>query len=150
MRPERLSDQLAAFRDHVQNRWAKLTKQDVAGVDLDAGSLAAVLAKRYSMPTKEARLQADEFLHGLGTSLGEAAQVVGEAAGDLWRNGRQQVADAVSQGAEKVSDLWQSGRDRADLLCRRAEKMVAQRPFTSLAIAAGAGALLMMWLRRGR
>jgi ElaB/YqjD/DUF883 family membrane-anchored ribosome-binding protein len=148
MRPERLSDNLAAFRDHVQHRWGKLTKQDVAGVDLDASSLATVLARRYSMPNKEARQQADEFFHGLGTSLSEAAQVVGEAAGDLWRNSRQHVADVVNQGTEKVTDLWQSGRDRTDVLRRRAEKMVAQRPLTSLAIAAGAGALLMMWLRR--
>jgi ElaB/YqjD/DUF883 family membrane-anchored ribosome-binding protein len=148
MRSERLLDGVHSFRDQVHRRWDKLTKHEVENIDLDASSLASALAKRYSLPTKDARQQAEEFIAGLGTSFSEAAHVVGEAASDLWRNGREHVTEAMSQGAEKVTDLWQSARDRMDLLCRRTEKAVVQRPMTSLAIAAGVGALLMIWLRR--
>jgi ElaB/YqjD/DUF883 family membrane-anchored ribosome-binding protein len=148
MRPERLLDKLESLREQVQRRWAKLTKQDVASVDLDASTLAAALTKRYSLPTKEARQQAEEFLGGLGTSLSEAAQAVGEAASDLWRSGREHVTDAVHQGTEKVTDLWESGREQMSSLGKRAEKAVVQKPLTSLLIAAGVGALLALWLRR--
>jgi ElaB/YqjD/DUF883 family membrane-anchored ribosome-binding protein len=141
MRSDRLQDNLESFRAQLQRKWSKLTQQDVLGIEGDAGTLAATLAKRYSLSVKDAREQADEFLGGMGTSLREAAQAVGDAAGNLWRSGRNQVTEAVSSGAEKVTSLWESG-------CQKAEKAMSQRPLTSLAIAAGAGAVLMLLLRR--
>jgi ElaB/YqjD/DUF883 family membrane-anchored ribosome-binding protein len=148
MRTDRLVENLESFRDQVAQKWSKFTKQDLAGIEADAGSLASTLAKRYSLSTKDARDQAEEFLSGLGTSFREAAQAIGDAATDLWRNGRAQVSEVVSSGADRVTEMWQSGRDQANTLCKRVEKSVAQQPLTSLAIAAGAGALLMLWLRR--
>jgi ElaB/YqjD/DUF883 family membrane-anchored ribosome-binding protein len=141
MRSERLHDNLAALRDQVHRKWSRLTKQDVAGIEGDAATLATTLAKRYSLSQREAHEQAAEFLGGFGTTLHEAAQTVGDAAGDLWRNSRDQVTEAVSNGATRVTDLWESGRERA-------EKVITQRPLTSLAIAAGVGAALMLLLRR--
>lgn len=148
MRSNRLHENLESFRDQVQRKWSKLTKQDITGIEGDVGTLVSTLSKRYSLSVKDAREQADEFLGGLSTSLREAVQAVGDAASDLWRSGRDQVTGAVSSGAEQVTDLWASGRERASELGRRAERAVSDRPLTSLAIAAGVGALLMLWLRR--
>lgn len=148
MKLERIGEQLDAFRDEVSRKWSKLTKSDLAELDHDLGSLSGVLSKRYSMPAKQAREEAESFVDSFGTTFKEAAELVGDAARDLWRSGKNRVADVVSAGGEKATDLWDAGREQVTDLQRRAHRAVNDRPLTSLAIAAGIGALLAIFLKR--
>lgn len=148
MRLERIGEQLDAFRDEVARKWSKLTKSDLAEVDHDLASLSGVLARRYSLPAGKAREEAESFMASFGTTFKEAANLVGDAARDLWRNGKGHVVDAVQAGSEKVGDFWDASRQQVDDLQKRARRAIHDKPVTSLAVAAGVGALLALWMRR--
>lgn len=148
MRFERIGEQLAAFRGEVGNRWSKLTKTDLAGIDPDVDSLTGALSRRYSLSAAKAKQEAQQFLDGLGTTVMDAAHVVGDAARDLWRNGKHSVADVVQSGGQKVGDLLGAGREQLQSLQQRAGRSVNERPLTSIAVAVGVGALLGFLLRR--
>jgi len=148
MRLTHVHEQLAAFRREVARKWSKLTKADLESVDCELGSLSEIVAKRYSIPARQARQQAEAFLDGFGTTFREAVSLVGEASRDLWRNGRHHVNEAVHSGAEKAGDLLQTGRDQLAALRQRTGKLVGDHPLTSIAVAAGAGVLLALLLRR--
>ncbi len=113
MKLERIGEQLDAFRDEVSRKWSKLTKSDLAELDHDLGSLSGVLSKRYSMPAKQAREEAESFVNGFGTSFKEAAELVGDAARDLSRVAfsRQQRTTAAELLASIEAGL--AARDRA-------------------------------------
>jgi ElaB/YqjD/DUF883 family membrane-anchored ribosome-binding protein len=143
-----MGGQVEDLKREMRKQWSKLSKADLEGLDFDVGRLATVVARRYSIPAKAAREQVDAFVDQFGTTFREATQLVGDAARDLWRNGAASVSDAVHSGSEKASELWASGRERLTEFGERAHKTVQSRPWTSVAIAAGAGVLLGLLLRR--
>lgn len=170
MKLDRIQEHLENFRREAGRKWNKLTKQDLESVEADLGSLSEAVAKRYQMSAKQARTEAETFLADFGTTFREAAQMVGEAARDLWNNGRSTLTDAVQNGTEKASGIFAAGRDKASELLDagreraselydasrdqvvalrdRAEKVVVARPLTSIAVAVGVGALLALLFRR--
>ncbi len=148
MRLERISSQVGDLKRQMQQQWTKLTKADLEQLDFDLGRLSQVVAKRYAIPAKQAREQVDAFVAQSGTTFREASQLIGDAAKDLWRNGTTQVADAVQSGSEKASALWATGREQLAEFGERASRTLKQRPWTSVAIAAGTGILLGLLLRR--
>ena len=150
MRLERLSGQVDELKRQLRRKWSKLTHSDLERLDFDVDRLTQVVAKRYEIPAQEARAQVEEFVAHVGATFREASQFFGDAARDLWRNGRAQVMDAMHAGSERASELWHRGRDRAGDFWHKASGTVQQRPWTSLAVVAGLGALIgvLLWRRR--
>lgn len=142
MRLERIQEHLDAFRRAAALRWTRLTPADLADVEADTDNLGDVVARRYSLSTAAGRAEAAEFFADFGTSLGEAAEVVGDAARDLWRNGRHHVVEAVHIGTDKVQGAWQRGSSKLRTWCDRTEAWVERRPFLALGAAFGFGAML--------
>jgi len=143
-----MGDQVEDLKREMRRKWSKLNKADLDGVDFDAGRLAHVVARRYSIPAEQAREQVDEFVEQSGATFREATQFLGEAARDLWRSGAAHVAGAVHSGSEKASELWTTGREQLSDLGKRANDTVRSRPWVSVGVAAGAGVLLGLLLRR--
>lgn len=148
MKLERIGEQLSALRDEAAQKWSKLTKSDLADIGQDLEGLSDALVRRYSMPAKQAREEAETFLSAFGTTFKEAASMLGDATRDLWRSGKDHVAEVVHAGGEKVGDAWDAGRRRIADLQSVAKRTIDERPMTSLALAAGIGALIAMLLRR--
>jgi ElaB/YqjD/DUF883 family membrane-anchored ribosome-binding protein len=148
MKLERISDQVDDLKRQLRRQWSKLTTADLDHLDFDVSRLSQVVAKRYSIPAKEAREQVDTFVDKVGTSFREVSQSLGDAAKDLWRNGTEQVADAMHNGSAKASELWSTGREQLSELGERAQRTVRDRPWTSVAVAAGVGMVLGLLLRR--
>lgn len=149
MRFDRLAESMHELRQQIRERWSKITDSDLRNLGEGFEGLAAVVAKRYSISTKQARADVAEFAEQVGTSFREAARAIGDAARELWRDGRNRVAGAVHHGSERASDLLHAGRDRVVDLRSKADHAIQARPLTSVAIAAGVGAL-MGFLLRGR
>lgn len=148
MRLERISGQVDDLKRQLRHQWSKLTAADLERLDFDVGRLSQVVAKRYAIPAKQAREQVDAFVERFGTTFREASQSVGDAAKDLWRNGRSQVVDAVHNGSEKAGELWANSREQLAELGQRASRTVQSRPWTSVAVATGVGLVLGLLLRR--
>jgi len=71
---------------------------------------------------------------------------------DLGANGVRVVRSAASAARAAAEHLAERGSDRARLATKQAQDIIVERPFTSVAIAAGAGAVLaatmiLMWRR---
>ncbi|MEZ5964560.1 MAG: hypothetical protein R3F56_11995 [Planctomycetota bacterium] len=148
MRYDRITGQLEDLKQQIRDRWSKVTDADVQSLNGDLGRLVGVVAKRYAIPAKKARADVAEFTEQVGTSFKEAAQVMGDAALDLWRNGRERVAEVVNNGSDKAADLWSAGKQQVDDFRAQTDAAIQARPLTSVAIAAGVGALLALLLRR--
>ena len=150
MRMEPINGHLEDLKRQLKSRWTKLTQSDVDDVDLDVGTLCQVVAKRYAIPAKEARAQVDQFVGEAGIALKDVSNAVGDAAKELWRNSKEHISEAMHAGGEKAKDLWTSGREQLGQLGDRADRTVRDRPWTSMAIAAGAGLVLGFLLRPRR
>lgn len=147
MRVQRLNERVHDLAQRIRDRWSKLTEEDVQSLQGDFDRLVGVVAERYAIPAKQARQDVMEFAHQLGTTFKEAAQMMGDAARDLWRNGRERVSEALAHGSEKAADLWSASRRQVEDLRGQADAAIQARPLTAVAIAAGVGALIALLLR---
>jgi ElaB/YqjD/DUF883 family membrane-anchored ribosome-binding protein len=150
MRFERLENTLNDLRTRIKGKWSKLTKADLDKIEGHYSELADVIAKRYSMSKGEAKEAVEEFGDEVGTTFGEVAQHLGDAASDAWRNGRHAVKEAFDRTAERAGDAWQSTNDGAQHLRERTGEVVKQKPLTSILVAAGVGIFAGFLLRRSR
>jgi len=155
MHLDRINTKLEELNESLRERWNKLTNADLSKVGSDIGSLAEVVSKRYNIPLARAKAEAEEFTAGLGStmanigsSISEAAHAAGETAADLFREGRNHASELLHKGSDKASELWAEGREQAKEISKQAQSFVRARPMTSLAIAAGAGAVLALLFRR--
>lgn len=148
MRLDRIKSELEALQESLREQWSKLTAADLSKVSGDPNSLAAVIAKRYGISAAKAREEVKEFRSNFSTTVRDAAFAARDAATDLFRGGRNHATDAVSKGTEKASELLDAGKEKAKEFGERGLSLIQDRPLTSLAVAAGAGALLAFLLRR--
>lgn len=65
-----------------------------------------------------------------------------------YANAREAARNAASQAREKASEYYSQGREKAAEYGQKVEDMVREQPIKSVLIAAGAGLLLGMLLRR--
>ncbi len=150
MRTERIQSELASLSDGIKKRWSKLSSSDITRVGSDLKSLSSIVAKRYGLPMSRARAEVAEFETTMSTSMGDAVHAVGEAATDLFRNGSQGAVDAARKGGEKAAEFWDVGQARVKKFGAGVQGWIQSRPMTALAIAAGTGAALSLYLFRRR
>jgi ElaB/YqjD/DUF883 family membrane-anchored ribosome-binding protein len=159
MRLDEMREDLERLNSKLKERWAELTSADLSKIGNDLSSLTTVVSKRYGIPMARARAEVQEFKTNLGTSIGEVVHAIGETAAELFEEGRNHAAEAMRKGTRKASELWSSGTEhvkefghevgeQAKHFGHEVEGWVKSRPMTSLAIAAGAGALIAFLCRR--
>lgn len=149
MKMQRIVDGLNDLKQRILTKWSNITQTDLEGLDGDFNGLTDVIASRHNIDRKQAKAEVEAFVQEIGTTFKEAAAMFGEAAMSALHNGKNRVSDVIEQGQEKATELWETGRQRVEALGERTSSLVAQRPLTAVAIAAGAGALLaLLFCRR--
>jgi len=71
-----------------------------------------------------------------------------ETARKTYDAAREKAQQVMGQARERAGEYYQQGRDKASEYQGRVEEMVREQPMKSVLIAAGAGLVLGMLLRR--
>lgn len=108
----------------------------------DVETLKAEVAKLREDLASTARTAATLGKHGL-----EAAK---ERAGSAYEAGRERLAETADAARQRANDAARYAREKGREGVERAESTIQDHPFSSVAIAFGAGLLLGAILRSGR
>lgn len=84
----------------------------------------------------------------LSEVLGDGAGEIKETLGHMAHDSKDAVGRMVQDGKTRVDGMVDQGQERVSDWKNKLGKAVEERPFRSLLIASGAGALLGMILRR--
>jgi len=146
---ERLVDDWRDLKARIRANWDKLTDADMAKLDTGMSAFAAALQERYGWTAEKASEDLERFLARVRSSVADAAASCRDAAEEAWQSGASRVRDSVQSGRERLAQEWEKRAEQASACSDRVETMIQQRPFVSIACAAGVGALLgFLWRRR--
>jgi ElaB/YqjD/DUF883 family membrane-anchored ribosome-binding protein len=126
MERNRLLDEWNDLKASLKQHWSKLTEEDLGKFDATLVALAETVQERYGVTRERAQGEVREFFAHLRTNMQAAATQVRDTATDLWERGRERIRSGVDAGRERMNE----------------------HPLQTLAMAAGAGALLALLLRR--
>jgi ElaB/YqjD/DUF883 family membrane-anchored ribosome-binding protein len=126
MERNRLLEEWNDLKSSLKQHWNKLTEEDLGKFDATLVALADTLQQRYGVTRERAHGEIREFFTGLRTNVHAMADQVRDTATDLWERGRERVRYGLDVGRNRIHE----------------------QPLQSLALAAGAGALLALLLRR--
>lgn len=143
-----LREQWDEFKNAVKQQWSKVTDEDLAKFDATLTAFASMLQERYGITRDSACGEVQGFLARLHEDLKSTAAHLRESAHDTWDRTRDRVRDGGQAVRDRVEALLTEQRAKLDQRSRRVREFVHDRPMGSLAVAAGAGALLALLLRR--
>jgi ElaB/YqjD/DUF883 family membrane-anchored ribosome-binding protein len=126
MERNRLLDEWNDLKASLKDHWTKLTEEDLAKFDATLAALVDTVRDRYGVSRECAHGEVRDYFAGLRTGVRAAAEQVRDTASDLWDRGRERVRAGVDAGRERLHE----------------------KPLQALALAAGAGAILALLLRR--
>jgi ElaB/YqjD/DUF883 family membrane-anchored ribosome-binding protein len=136
------------LRTAIKKQWARLTDEDLARLDESLDTFTSVLQQRYGISRESAHADLHGFLAGVREKVGEAAAHLKEAGAEAWSRGKERLREGLDAGRERLEQQWQKRRQQAAECTNRLGAAIQERPLQSLALAAGAGALLALLLRR--
>ena len=73
--------------------------------------------------------------------VSQIGDVLAAKGGDVWRNARSNIDDAVSSAHEKGSEAVGAVRDVSDNMVNALDQSLKRNPYTTLALAIGIGVL---------
>jgi ElaB/YqjD/DUF883 family membrane-anchored ribosome-binding protein len=126
MERKRLLDEWSDLKASLKQHWSKLTEEDLGKFDATLVALAETLQERYGISRERAQSDVRDFFARARANVHAAASQVRDTATDLWE-----------RGSERIRSGLETGRVRMQV-----------QPLQTLALAAGAGAMLALLLRR--
>lgn len=93
------------YKDHVKDKWKKLTDDDLTKIKGDRHRLMSALQERYGMAKEKIEEQVSEFFSN---------------AGDWMEEAKDKVTDAMARGGKYVLDhsMTEMADDVKQLICR--------------------------------
>ena len=88
------------LRGKVQERWGRLTNDDMMQIEGHRANLEGKLQERYGYTKNEATSQVDKFLRDAGEQIGDAQTRLGQKMRDT----EQQLHDRVDDARDRMQD----------------------------------------------
>ena len=143
-----LKGNLKEFKGKAKEKWGKLTDNDSASLNGDADQLAGILEQRLGYAKEQAATAANEFIKAFkGTSKhygkdddSSIMKNVGQAA--------DEISDISKNVYEKTVKAAKHIKEDAGEYGKAVAEFVEHKPYQSIAIAALAGLVLGLLIRK--
>ncbi len=146
-----LKGNLKEFKGKAKEKWGKLTDNDSASLNGDADQLAGILEQRLGYAKEQAATAANEFIKAFkGTS---------KHYGKDDKEGDSSIMKNVGQAADEISDISKNVYEKTVKVAKHIKEdageygkavaeFVEHKPYQSIAIAALAGLVLGLLIRK--
>ena len=90
---------------------------------------------------KDIELDVSALQKDMAKLVSQIGDILAAKGGDVWRNARSNIDDAVSSAQEKGSEAVGAVRDVSDNMVNALDQSLKRNPYTTLALAIGIGVL---------